>query len=264
VIELAAPEELALLTAYVEGVNAGLNALEAKPPEYLALRMEPRPWTAEDSVLVLASMFLTLQDSEGQREARLAAVYEALPSPLADFVTSTASDWETPLAGEPRGLPPIPGASVFNVRTAPRVTPAAAHPPAKADAGERSALLASLSPPIDDDARGSNNWAVADRLTRDGGAIVANDMHLGSRRRTSGTARRWLGRTRGPAALPASRFPACRRSSPAATATLPGDSPTRKVTGATWLSLSAIPPTRVAIARPPGCDPSMSRTRPSR
>lgn len=176
VIELAPQEEISLLTAYVEGVNAGLNALEVKPPEYVALRMEPRPWTVEDSVLVLASMFLTLQDSEGQREARLAAVYEALPKPLAEFVTSTASEWETPLVGEPRGLPPIPDASVLDVRSAP---PAASHPPTKADSGSDDALLASLSPPIEDDARGSNNWAVAGRLTADGGAIIANDMHLG-------------------------------------------------------------------------------------
>ena len=175
-IDLAAPEELALLTAYVEGVNAGLTALAVKPPEYLALRMQPRAWSVEDSVLILASMFLTLQDSEAQREARLAVVYEALPPALADFFTSSASEWETPLAGGPRAVPPIPGENVFDARTAPlpkhRVT-------SRTDAGEGDALLAWLSPPPDDDARGSNNWAVAGRLTTDGGAIVADDMHLG-------------------------------------------------------------------------------------
>ncbi|HEV3238765.1 MAG TPA: penicillin acylase family protein, partial [Casimicrobiaceae bacterium] len=61
------PDERALLAAYVEGVNAGLAALAVKPPEYLALRAEPRPWALEDSLLVLASMFLTLQDSEARR-----------------------------------------------------------------------------------------------------------------------------------------------------------------------------------------------------
>ena len=175
-IDIGPPEELALLRAYVEGVNAGLSALAVKPPEYLALRMEPRAWSVEDSVLVLASMFLTLQDSEAQRESRLATVYEALPPPLADFITSASSEWETPLAGAPRGNPPIPGANVFDVRAAP---PAGRRPPSRADAGERDPLLAWLSPSTGDDARGSNNWAVAGRLTADGGAIVANDMHLG-------------------------------------------------------------------------------------
>lgn len=174
-IELAAPEERAVLSAYVEGVNAGLRALAVKPPEYLALRIEPRAWALEDSALVLASMFLTLQDSEGRRESRLAAVYATLPAPLADFITTSASDWETPLIGALQGVPPIPDASVFDVRTAPRARPPS-HSETNVD--DSATLLAWFSAPSNDDARGSNNWAVAGRLTADGGAIVANDMHL--------------------------------------------------------------------------------------
>src|SRR5438552_12329268 len=175
-IEVAVPEELAVLRAYVEGVNAGLNALAVKPPEYLALRMEPRPWSVEDCALVIASMFLTLQDSEGRRESRLAAVYATLPAPLADFITSSSSEWETPLVGGLHGVPPIPDAGLFDLRTAPPVAPPS-NSRANADDGDR--LLAWLSPPANDEARGSNSWAVAGRLTGDGGAIVANDMHLG-------------------------------------------------------------------------------------
>src|ERR1700693_287417 len=40
-VDAAAPEELAVLRAYVDGVNAGLLALAVKPPEYLVLRTEP-------------------------------------------------------------------------------------------------------------------------------------------------------------------------------------------------------------------------------
>src|SRR5207244_2778855 len=80
-------------------------ALPVKPPEYLALRMEPRAWAAEDSVLILASMFLTLQDAEARRESRLAAVYATLPPPLADFITSSSSEWETPLVGAVHPVP---------------------------------------------------------------------------------------------------------------------------------------------------------------
>jgi len=176
-IDAATPEERAVLRAYVEGVNAGLSALPVRPPEYLALSTEPRAWAIEDSALVLASMFLTLQDSEARRESRLAAVYAALPAPLADFITTTSSEWETPLVGGLRGVPPIPDASVLDVRTA---TPPAHPPRSRSSVEEESAaLLAWLSPPTNDDARGSNNWGVAGRLTADGGAIVANDMHLG-------------------------------------------------------------------------------------
>ena len=41
-----------ILDAYTRGVNAGLADLGARPPEYLLLRAEPRPWAAQDSVLM--------------------------------------------------------------------------------------------------------------------------------------------------------------------------------------------------------------------
>ncbi|HZI83251.1 MAG TPA: penicillin acylase family protein [Casimicrobiaceae bacterium] len=177
-IELAPPEDLALLQAYVDGVNAGLEALAVKPPEYLLLRAEPRPWTLEDSALVVASMYLTLQDSEARRESRLAAAYEALPKPVADFVTGSWSEWETPLVGRLQRAVPVPDASVLDLRAVPPTAPGpAAHSPARSSTDDRL-LLAWLSSP-EDDARGSNNWALSGRLTADGGAIVANDMHLG-------------------------------------------------------------------------------------
>jgi penicillin amidase len=173
-LDLAAVDERAVLAAYVEGVNAGLAALAVKPPEYLALRAEPRPWALEDSVLVAAAMFLTLQDSEARRESRMAAVYAALPAALADFVTASTNEWETPLVGGPQALPPIPDASVFDVRTAP-----VSAPPSRSNAEADDSRLAWLSAAADEGSRGSNSWAVAGRLTTDGGAIVANDMHLG-------------------------------------------------------------------------------------
>jgi penicillin amidase len=174
-LELGSAEERAILGAYVEGVNAGLRALAVKPPEYLLLRMEPKPWSMEDSMLVAASMFLTLNDSEAQRESRRAAVYEALPKALADFMTSTASEWETPLVGGVHPVPPIPGAEVFDLRNLPPVAPS---PPPKADADQDNALVAMFSPSVEDGAIGSNNWAVSGRMTADGAAIVADDMHL--------------------------------------------------------------------------------------
>jgi penicillin G amidase len=178
-IELGSPEDLALVQAYVDGVNAGLKALAVRPPEYLLLRAEPRPWALEDSALVVASMYLTLQDSEARRESRLAAAYEALPKPVADFITGSWSEWETPLVGRLQRGVPIPDAKALDLRAAPPAAPppSADHPPLHSSM-DHDILLAWLSP-AEDDARGSNNWAVAGRLTADGGAIVANDMHLG-------------------------------------------------------------------------------------
>ena len=59
-----------LLTAYAAGANAGLAALGAVPPEYLALRTDPAPWLPEDTALVVLSMYMELQDQTGRRPQR--------------------------------------------------------------------------------------------------------------------------------------------------------------------------------------------------
>ena len=43
-IAVATEEKGAYLRRYADGVNAGLEALGAAPPEYLLLRSEPEPW----------------------------------------------------------------------------------------------------------------------------------------------------------------------------------------------------------------------------
>ena len=46
-----------VVAAYAAGVNAGLAALGARPPEYFALRERPAPWCEEDTVLVALAMY---------------------------------------------------------------------------------------------------------------------------------------------------------------------------------------------------------------
>src|SRR2546430_6303501 len=48
----AAPAERALLEAYARGVNAGLADLAGRPWEYWVLGAPPRPWLAEDTILI--------------------------------------------------------------------------------------------------------------------------------------------------------------------------------------------------------------------
>src|SRR5262245_39322870 len=55
--------EQALVTAYTEGVNAGLARLAVRPPEYLLLRATPGPWRPEDTVLAIHAMFFQLADA---------------------------------------------------------------------------------------------------------------------------------------------------------------------------------------------------------
>jgi penicillin G amidase len=177
VLEAADDGDRALLEAYAEGVNAGLSSLRAAPFEYLMLRVEPRPWTPEDSVLVLASMFFQLQDHQGLREHRAGALLDAVPGAIADFLTAPSPDWETPLVGEVASPPLVPGPEILDVRAS--VAPARAAggvSPSRDPAPSALDVWLGRAP---DDVRGSNNWAVGARHTAHGGGLVAGDMHLG-------------------------------------------------------------------------------------
>jgi penicillin amidase len=160
VLERASADELALLSAYVEGVNAGLGALGAPPFEYLALRSEPAPWRPSDSILVVFSMFFELNDDHGTLESADALLRDVLSPELAAFLSPAGTEWDAPLFGDALSPAPIPGPGTVQLEA-----PSTAH----------------LDP--EDDIRGaeigSNNWALAGAKTRHGGAILASDMHLG-------------------------------------------------------------------------------------
>jgi len=174
VVARATAEERAVLTAYTEGVNAGLAALGAKPWEYLVLRTDPVPWVPEDTVLVIDAMFLDLQHGDGSYESDVGLVHDLLPQPVAELLAPIGTELDAPIVGAPMAMPPIPGPEVFDLRKEPPVEypkAAALAPspfPAEEEAGERLAL-------------GSNNWAVSGAHTADGHALFANDMHLGLR-----------------------------------------------------------------------------------
>ncbi|MBJ6980478.1 penicillin acylase family protein [Luteimonas sp. MC1572] len=153
----------AQLDAYVEGVNAGLAALDARPWPYLLLRTAPEPWRAEDSALVAFAMYFDLQDAGNARELALLKMRPHLPEPLYALVTHAGSSWDAPLFGDPIGDAVLPDAGAVDLRQLPAQ-----------GAGDTGALPDAPQP-------GSNNFAVAGTLTADGRAIVADDMHLGLR-----------------------------------------------------------------------------------
>jgi penicillin amidase len=155
------------LDAYVSGVNAGLRALGGKPFEYHLLGARPAPWLAEDSILANLAMFLDLQGKDHDRESALGVVRDVLPGPLAEFLCAKGSpDWDAPVQGGPINVPPIPGPDVFDLRREPART-LRDIPPDPTALEELETLFAA-----------SNNWAVSARHSANGGAIVANDMHL--------------------------------------------------------------------------------------
>ena len=155
--------ELAILNAYVEGVNEGLASLGEKPFEYLVLGLDPEPWRAEDSVLAIYAMFMVLNDERGRREAAYDLVYDLLPEELARFLCPDGTEWDAPVVGEAYGTGPVPGPEIADLRRQ-----AALQSMAAFGKGEPAGVFYI----------GSNNWAVAGSRTRHGGAILANDMHL--------------------------------------------------------------------------------------
>lgn len=155
--------KLPLLQAYTEGVNDGLHALKARPWPYLLLRQQPEPWRPVDSLLTGYAMYFDLQDASDKREFALWKIQPHLPPALFELIVRDGTRWDAPLMGSARGDAPLPTAEQVDLRKLP--APAGSHPGAT-DGG---------------DAPGSNNFAVAGALTRDGRAIVADDMHLGLR-----------------------------------------------------------------------------------
>ena len=213
--ELLSPADRQLLNAYTAGVNAGLNTLGAAPFEYLVLRQTPSPWRAEDTFLVVLSMFITLQDTEGAYESTLATMYRVLPRELADFLAPAGTEWDAPIAGPQFATPSVPGPDIYDLRSRrrgkqpielpepeqsvdARTRPASlwggASWPAVARERRRPAPATGSTPDrwdalfaewdrsrLRDGAIGSNNWAISGRLTEDGRPLLANDMHLAIR-----------------------------------------------------------------------------------
>ncbi len=158
-IASAPAAHLAVLEAYAHGVNAGLSQLDRKPFEYFLLGSEPQAWQPEDSLLVLFSMYMTLQDQFAETELHDSLMAEVLPADLYAFLHPGGGSWDAPLLGdafEPAG---IPSSGVTDIL------------------GAKSLVYQPLRD-SDDRTIGSNNWAVGGALTEHGAAMVADDMHL--------------------------------------------------------------------------------------
>ena len=152
-----------ILQAYTAGVNAGLGDLAVRPWEYLALRQRPLPWQPEDTILTIYAMYLDLGLDTAWTEETWARVRDTLPAELAAFLLPAANRWEVPLEPGSPQTPPLPESTAVDVREWSY----------GGDRTGRSHLEGAKG-----DSAGSNNWAIAGRLSGHGGALLANDMHL--------------------------------------------------------------------------------------
>ena len=212
VIDQASPEQRALVEAYARGVNAGVSGLSSRPWEYWVLGAPPVPWRPEDTILVVHPCGGTCRPMALQRELLRREINARIGGKECDagwkcglrFFYPARTQWDAPdgVATDPGGTAAvasdivpaasgIPGPDVLDVRAA-----TAAAPPAESDSRwgvsrcrNRALVCRSIScrrrrrPAT---TLGSNNWAVAGRLTTTGAALVASDMHLGQRYRLSG------------------------------------------------------------------------------
>ncbi len=129
----------------------------------------PVAWRAEDSILVVYAMWIDLQgldDADEQQRGRLAAALPVAAYAPAGRARPDRRRRRSTAAACPRCR--CPSAEEYDLRKLDRALfesldgdPAAA--------GDRGAKV------------GSNNWAVAGGRVQGGGALVANDMHLGLR-----------------------------------------------------------------------------------
>src|SRR5262249_18793855 len=152
---------------------------DARPFEYLVLRQQPEPWRDEDSFLVVLSMFVTLQDTDGSYESTLGTMHDVLPEQVYEFLAPKGTEWDTPVEGVAFTMPPIPGPDIYNLRAIRSGKQTAPLPPRapriklpNADFQLPTNVVALLNDDRESrDAVGSNNWAVSGALTPDGHAL---------------------------------------------------------------------------------------------
>jgi penicillin amidase len=172
----ASPEDRRVIEAYVQGVNAGLSSLRSRPWEYWVLGSRPAPWVAEDTILATEAMWWDLQSEAFEREILRHELNERLGGPVC------AGGWKCALgffypARTVWDAPDDPVTSITPVTEASDVPAPEALDLRHSAAQTHAAHAAGM--PAEDTALGSNNWAVAGRLTANGSALVASDMHLG-------------------------------------------------------------------------------------
>lgn len=166
IVQAMTPKQRRLLDAYVEGVNEGLGALEARTWEYFALRATPRPWTREDSVLVIDAMAMT-QETDGTDERSEMAIRQTYGDETLAFLYPSITEGSAALDGSAALAPPVPDATHFRPR-----------PLAPGEAAPVPVLTMGAAMANPDEMPGSNAFALAGARTASGEALVANDPHL--------------------------------------------------------------------------------------
>ncbi|MDB6167739.1 MAG: Penicillin amidase [Verrucomicrobia bacterium] len=161
-------DEREILESYAAGVNAGLSDLGQKPFEYLVLRSSPQPWGPVDSILVIYSMTLDLQDSTGSYELSLATLRDQLGFAGVAFFAPVSLPDDAAIDNSTGTPAPIPGEKIIDLRKKAAVAARTLMLPASYAREERDPEFLP----------GSNSFALSGAHTATGAALLANDPHL--------------------------------------------------------------------------------------
>src|SRR4030095_5344820 len=114
-----AGDRRAQLDAYTQGVNAGLQALSARPWAYPVVRQHPQPWRPEDTPLAGYAMYFDLQDERNRRELALWRLRSHVPPALYALLSYGGSSWDAPPTGTPTGDAQLPRTGDVGLRALP-------------------------------------------------------------------------------------------------------------------------------------------------
>jgi penicillin amidase len=155
------PDARALADAFVRGINEGLDSLGYRPPEMLALGMEPAHWRPVDCLALARLVSFGLAE-----DARTEALFARIADHAGPEVAMALAPIQPEVAGDGQVRAPLSGPGG-------RVRPFGAFPPlgaAMARGPEALARLVGLSPAC-------SNWIVGPGKSASGAPIFAYDSH---------------------------------------------------------------------------------------
>ncbi|MCB9354845.1 MAG: penicillin acylase family protein [Lewinellaceae bacterium] len=163
------PENLRMLQAYVDGVNAYVNQLRPAdyPIEFKLLNYAPEPWSLLKTALVVEAM----SENLCSRDADLASTKAAAKFGW-DTFDYLFPEWN------PKQQPIIPDTGQWKQWNVNIEAPTTIAPEAFGQTSRKPESGTTPSFDTDPYVEGSNNWAVAGTRTKSGHPLLANDPHL--------------------------------------------------------------------------------------
>ncbi len=179
-LQTGTPEDAARLQAYIRGVNAYMDAhRDQLPLEFRILRYSPKPWTAEDSLVIAAYMVEDLSTSPRHAVTREKILAKLGPELTADLYVNAS--W--------RDHPPTVSAPTQDQNTDQDDEDEDDDSDDDSSVAQFLRMLNAFPQPVgfpdqhffEDAPRaiGSNNWVVSGAHTVSGKPLLSNDMHLG-------------------------------------------------------------------------------------